>query len=139
MQDIVISIIFACMIVFPFFIVSLARAKSPKRCEAALNKALSKGHVVTAVLKKRRGSVSDPYSRSRRGRVGMGIYEYTYKGRNYKYKLYDDSLPSTVKLYFTKSPRKAVQAAALGRSDICWPLIIAVIACVIYMCGKLSA
>lgn len=139
MQDIVISIIFACMIVFPFFIVSLVRAKSPRRREAALNKALSKGHVVTAVLKKRHSSVSDPFSRSASGMVDLGIYEYEYKGRKYKYKLYDGHLPSTVKLYFTKSPRKAVEAAALGRSDTCWPLIIAVIACVIYIFGKLSA
>lgn len=139
MQDVVISIIFSCMIVFPFFIASLVRAKSPKRQEAAFNKALSKGHVVTAILKKRYGSVDDPFSRSARGRVNLGIYEYEYKGRKYKYKLYDDHLPSTVKLYFVKNPRKAVEAAALGASDTCWPLIIAVIACVIYLVGKATA
>jgi len=76
------------MIVFPFFIVALVRAKSPRRREAALNKALSKGHVVTAILKKRHSSVSDPFSRSASGMVDLGIYEYEYKGRKYKYKLY---------------------------------------------------
>lgn len=139
MQDIAISIIFACMIVFPFFIASLVRAMSPKRNEAALKEAISKGHVVTAKLKKIRSSVKDPQSRSAMGLIDLGIYEYEYKGRKYKYKLYSKKLPYTVTLYFLKSPRKAVEAPAMGRSDTCWPVIIAVIACIIYLLGKLSA
>lgn len=140
MQDIFISVIFACIIVFPFFIASLARAQNPRRREEALNQAIAKGHVVTAILKKRYGSVDDPFSRSARGMISLGVYEYEYKGRKYKYKLYDDYLPTTVKLYFLKNPRKAVEAAAVGTSETaCWPLIIAIIACAIYMIGKFSA
>lgn len=138
MQDVFISIIFACMVVFPFFIGSLVRAKSPKKRETALNQALAKGHVVTAILKKRHSSVRDPFSRSASGKVDLGIYEYEYKGRKYRYKLYDGQLPATVKLYFVKSPQKASEAAALGRSDTCWPLVIAVIASVIYAIGRVS-
>lgn len=138
-QDIVISIIFACMIVFPFFISSLVRARNPRRQQESLNQAIANGHVVTAILKKRYGSVDDPFSRSARGMVELGVYEYEYKGRKYKYKLYDDYLPTTVKLYFLKNPRKAVEAAALGASDTCWPLIIAIIACAIYLVCRFSA
>jgi len=140
MQDILISIIFACMIVFPFFMSSLARTKNPRRREEALNKAIAKGHVVTAILKKRYGSVDDPFSHSARGMVGLGIYEYEYKGRMYKYKLYDDYLPTTVKLYFVKNPRKAEEAAAVGTSETaCWPIIITIISFVIYVIGRFSA
>ena len=79
MQDIAICIIHACMIVFPFFIISLARAKSPRRQKAVLNEILAKGHTVNAVLKKKHGAVSDPYSRSASGRTSLGIYEYEFK------------------------------------------------------------
>jgi len=139
MQDIFISIIFACMIVFPFFIASLARAQSTKRKEDALNEAIKRGHVVTAILKKRVSNVNDPYSRSANGMTDLGIYEYEWKGKKYKYKDYSDNLASTQKLYFLKCPRKAVPAGALASTKGNWLLRIAVIACVIYLFGRLSA
>lgn len=137
-EQIFISIAGACMLVFPFYIISLVRSKSPSRKEKLLNQAIKKGHVVTAILKKRHSSVDDPYSRSASGMVDLGVYEYTYKGKKYKYKLYDSNLPSTLKLYFLKNPRKAEEEAGLGSSNTCWPLIIGVIACIIYLIAKSS-
>lgn len=139
MRDIAISIIGACMITLPLYIISKVRGKSPKRHRAALDRAMSRGHVVTAVLKKRYSSVRDPYSRSANGLVDMGLYEYEYKGKKYRYKLFDDCLPPTLKLYFESKPRKAVEAEALGAVERPWFLIIVGIAAAIYCFGTLGA
>lgn len=139
MDGIFISVALACMFVFPFFIASLYKSNSPKRREEALAKIYSEGHVVTAVLKKSRGLRDDPYSRTRSGYTDMGIYEYEYKGRKYKYKLFQENLPTTIKLYFRKSPRKAQTDVVLAMSKTNWFLIVAVVATVIYFLGYFSA
>ena len=127
-----ISFFFACMIVFPIFLISSLITGTKKNQEKYKEKSIVKGHVVTAYLKKR-----STYIRNVPGThenvTRLAIYEYSYKGKQYKYRLWICEPPETITLYFDKNPRKATLEGVLDYSKVKWPWVYAGVTAVIYI------
>lgn len=112
---------------FPAYLITTAVTGSRKRNEDAVLKAMSRGHVVTAVYKKHLSS-SVPVPGSKGHKTSSALYEYQYKGKTYHYKHYNDDLPGTLRLYFLRNPRKATVRGNLTDSEVNWFLVYLVVA-----------
>lgn len=126
------SFMSACFVVFIayFFVNSFMDTK--KKREAAVEAAIRAGRTVTAVRKKVRGTtMSVPGTHEFWSSIG--IYEYEYKGRTYKYKYWADNPPATLKLYFIKKPSKATVAGALNPVTVRWPLVYVAVTAFFYI------
>lgn len=125
------SLFMGFVFTFPAFLISTSIAGSKERKEAALLKAISRGHVVTAVYKKHISS-SVPVPASKGHKTSSALYEYEYNGKTYRYHYSNDNLPNTLKLYFLKNPNKATVRSSLIDSEINWVKIYILVTVVIW-------
>ncbi len=132
------SLFMGFVFTFPAYLITAGIAGSKERKEAALLKAISRGHVVTAVYKKHLSS-SVPVPASKGHKTSSALYEYEYKGKTYRYHYSNDNLPNTLKLYFLKNPRKATVRSSLIDSEIDWLQVYVIVSAVIWgiytICG----
>ena len=122
------SLFMAAVFVFPVYLFSSTIAGLPNRNKKAVDKAIEKGHVVTAKLIKTGPILFDVPGQTTRGPYQEGVYEYTYKRRRYKYRFISDSPPSQLTLYFLSNPRKATVGKALIDSETNWIRIYLIVA-----------
>lgn len=125
------SLFMAFVFVFPAYLINKGIHGSKKKNEDAVLTAMKRGHVVTAVWKKHL-SASVPVPGTKGHRTSAALYEYTYKGKSYRYKFYGDDLPSSLRLYFISNPAKATVKGDLTASKVCWPLVYVIVAAVLY-------
>lgn len=136
-----ISFFGAFVVVFPIYLISLAITTTDKRRKKAIEKAIARGHVVTAEWVKQIGD-DIPASEVKgihqeTGIVGLQMYRYTYKGKKYTYRMWDSSPPHyTLTLYFLKNPRKANTGGGIADSTTCWPLVYAIVTMLFYWIMK---
>lgn len=124
------SLFMAAVFVFPAYIISTAFTGSEKRSRAAVDKAIARGHVVRAVLTKAGPPCFDVHGMTTPGPHRRGVYEYTYKGKRYKYYFWANNPPSTLTLYFLKKPRKATVEKAMFDSEFSWMRMYIIVAVV---------
>ena len=130
------SLFLAFLLVFPAYIIYLSFNMTKKKNQKALDKAIERGHVVNAVLVKE--SVSQrwvPGANSMWTR--KGVYEYTYNGKKYKFRMWAKSHPRRRQLYFVKNPAKATVEAALYEFKINWFVVYVVVAALDYIISLL--
>ena len=128
-ETVFMSLVMAAVFVFPVYLFSTIRAGLPKRNQKAVEKAIKKGHVVTAKLIKTGPMVFDDVPGvTTPGPHRQGVYEYTYKGRRYKYRFWSNNPPSQLTLYFLSKPRKATVDKALVDSETSWVRIYLIVA-----------
>ena len=127
------SLFLAALFVFPAYLISLGVTGTESRRKKALEKAISAGHVVTAVLIRKSSRHWNVPGLTTPGPHRRGTYEYEYKGKKYRYRFWSDNPPSTLKLYFIKNPGKATVAGAMYDSTISWPLVYLVVAVFWYL------
>jgi len=125
-----VSLFAACVIVFPIYLIHSA-IFGRKNKEKALKKAVDRGNVVEAVLVKNSSPYESPIATSSRY-VRRCVYEYTYRGKKYKYRCELELPADTLTLYFVDNPRKAVRKGELDDSKVCWPLIFGIVALIAY-------
>ena len=125
------SLVAAFFIVFIVYLFSHSINNNPKKREAALEKAISSGHRVTASLYKRRAT-RKAIPGTHEFWSSIGYYKYEYKGKTYKYKYWADNPPTTLTLYFVKNPAKATVAGAFNSVNTNWPLVYIIVAAVLY-------
>ena len=101
-----ISAFVSLMIMLPVFIIRSLIAVNIKKPGKAVEMAKARGHVVTANLVKVQWSVPDNLD-DVTDRYSVGVYEYVYRGRKYKYKNTCMEPPEEVTLYFINNPRHA--------------------------------
>lgn len=125
------AVFYACVFVFPIYLISSAITRSKKRRERVKQRAIEQGHVVTAKLIKTSHTIRNVpgthmlYSRK-------GTYEYTYNGKKYKFSgWFQDPKPELI-LYFDKKPSKATVENDLNDSNINWFWIYATTALFFY-------
>ena len=126
MQNILLSTFFSCAIVLPFFIAHLLNARRIERDSEIWDK--NKGHVVTAVLRKKEHRHHDTSK--------VGVYEYEHEGKTYRYHLWQNYLPGTITLYFARNPKKAdtePELYAQKKPLAYWLFKAAVIAFIFYL------
>lgn len=122
------SLVMAAVFVFPVYLFSSIRAGLTKRNQKAVEKAIKKGHVVTAkLIQTGRARLNVP-GLTTPGPHRQGVYEYTYKGRRYKYRFWSNHPPSQLTLYFLSKPRKATVDKALIDSETSWIRIYLIVA-----------
>ena len=113
------SILWGCILSFPYILLAHTINSSKKQKEKALDRALARRNVVTAALKKRHNAlIGEDTALNIHRHSTLGIYEYIYKGRTYKYRFYSDDPPSTLKLYFVRNPRRATVLQALSNDSL---------------------
>lgn len=132
MKQLLISFFGAFAIVFPCYLITAAVRGSKRQQEKAVETAISRGHAVTATLKKCVGARGEVPGVQSTQNAQLGIYEYEYGNRTYRYKFYAEELPKTLELYFLKRPKKATVKGALVNSTVCWPLVFAVVTLLVY-------
>lgn len=129
------SLFAAFVLVFPAYLISLGVSGSKKNNEKAVQKAISRGHVVTAVLKKQSApKYNVPGTQSLWS--SQGTYEYEYNGKRYTYRIWAESHAPTLTLYFVSNPRRASVRKALTNSKICWPAVFLAVAVLAYLVMK---
>lgn len=106
-----------CM--FPIFIIRSTVMAFKKKSGKALETAKARGHVVTARLVDTHWSVPEN-PRDAVDRFSLGIYEYEWDGRTYKYRLPAMTPPDELTLYFLHSPRKAMPEQDLKSFGFPW-------------------
>lgn len=88
----------------PIFIFLRKMFYGPTQKKKLLDKAIEKGHYVTAKLKREYDIKNDDFTDS--GKV-IGIYEYEYNGKKYKTRGRGiNHCPETIELYFINNPKK---------------------------------
>lgn len=109
-----------------------------------VEKAVAKGHVVTAYLQKSGGLYGVDEAG---GRIctnwAEGDYRYTYNGQNYRYRYRTTGeMPPELTLYFQRQPRRACLIRELGALESpllkCYALtalLAAIAACALLMIG----
>lgn len=127
-ETVFMSLVMAAVFVFPAYLFSSMITGSPKRNQKAVAKAIERHHVVTATLIKAGPLVFDVPGVTAPGPHRRGVYEYTYKGRRYKYYFWANNPPSRLTLYFLKNPKKATVDKALFDSETSWMRIYLIIA-----------
>lgn len=131
------SAFIAFLIVFPIGMISVLVKVNPKKEKAESERlkkiAIERGHVVTAKLVKIQAfSATNPFTINKT--ETLGIYEYFYNGKRYKYRYHDDDPEYTKTLYFVDSPRKATVARALKKeSKVSWPVVYLIVLAVVYL------
>lgn len=135
-MDLFISACFALFLVLPIYLIATAIASRPSKEKAEREElerlAVDRGHVVTAKLVKIQSFSVRPAS-SFSNHESMGIYSYTYNGKQYRYTYQSDDPPGRLTLYFVDNPRKATVAKALKKKGAPWPVIYAIVVAVVYM------
>lgn len=126
------SIFFACIYVFPVHLIFMLISGGKKRQERAREKAISRGHVVTAYLKRTSLNIRPNFG-DHRGWVKVGWYKYEYKGKKYTYRYFAENPPESLTLYFVKNPRKAAVGAAVTDTGVNWPLVYIAVALILYL------
>lgn len=116
----------ALIAAFLTLIIHLVRANSyqmrAKKRQKLLEKAVSRGHVVTAQLKKT--NWSHPESDGPLERQSVAVYEYQYQGRTYHYRQRGSGqFPGSVTLYFDQNPARAYTADRISDASFRWPLV----------------
>ena len=130
------SAFIAFLIVFPIAMIKHAINSNPKKEKAESEQltkiAIERGHVVTAkLIKIQTFSATNPDTIN--NFETLGIYEYFYNGKRYKYRYHDDDPEYTKTLYFVDSPRKATVARALKKeSKVSWPVKYLIVLAVVY-------
>lgn len=132
MKQLLLSLCAAFAFVFPSYLITSAVRGSKRQQKKAVEKAISRGNVVTATLKKSVGTRGEVPGVQYTRNAQLGIYEYEHGGRKYRYKFYADKLPKTLELYFLKQPRKATVKGAMVNSNVCWPLVYLVFTLLVY-------
>ena len=122
----------AAVFVFPAYLISLAVTGTAKRKEKAVEKAIRRGHVVTAVLKKTSIPQWNVPGLTTPGPHVLGKYEYKYKGKVYKYRFWSDRPPSTLTLYFINKPQKATVKEAIYDSQVSWIKVYLIVSGILY-------
>jgi hypothetical protein len=140
-MNLLVSACIAFFIVFPIYLIASAIASRPSKQKAEQEEleklAIARGHVVTAKLVKIQSHSVRPAS-SFSNHDCMGIYKYTYNGKNYRYTFQADNPPGMLTLYFVDNPRKATVARALKKKGAPWPIIYAIIVAIVYMLMKIA-
>lgn len=131
------SAFIAFLIVFPVAMIKSAIDANPKKRENERREfkkiAIERGHVVTAELIKIQ-TFSNRSSYSINSFETVGIYEYFYNGKRYKYHFRSDNPKETLTLYFVDNPRKATVDTALKReTKISWPVKYLIVVTVIFL------
>lgn len=101
-----ISAFVSLVILFPIFIIRGTVLVTLRKPGKAVGLAKARGHVVTARLVKTHWRVPDN-PRDLVERYSLGIYEYEYRGKVYRYKYTAMDPPDELTLYFVSNPRKA--------------------------------
>lgn len=105
--------------IFPIFIIRSTVMAFKKKPGKAIETAKARGHVVTARLVDTHWTVpGNP--RDVVDRYSLGIYEYEWDGRTYKYRLSAMTPPSELTLYFLRNPRKAMPELDLKSFSFPW-------------------
>ena len=125
------SCFMAFVFVFPAYLIWVQVTGTQKRVKLAKEKAIARGHVVTARRYKMSSLVDDVPGESA-GPKHLGKYKYVYNGKTYKYRSWDYNPPMELTLYFIDNPRKATTAGNLVDSKINWPLIYLIVVGIIY-------
>ena len=125
----------ALFFAIPVFIINVAVCSTKKNNQRALEKAIARGHVVTAVLKKRSAPVFDYTSNHDGGTYYRVTYEYEYKGRKYTFKAWMHDPAYTETLYFVDNPRKAALKGALNEMNYKGIMIYGIIAAILCLLG----
>lgn len=124
----------AVAIVFPWYIISTKLNLLPKRQEEARQKAMERGHVVTATFVRSYGrDVDNPNLPS------QCLYRYTCNGKSYKYTVFTDDPPRELTLYYMRNPRKAAEGDAINASEKPWFLRFLIVAAIIIFIAKVLA
>lgn len=114
----------ALFVTFFYFICKFYLSMSQKKNERMLQKAIAAGHVVKGRLINTKIEWWLDNSTARleddTKMVRVGTYEYEYKGKTYRRKLYTeaDKLPKELDLYFIKNPKKVAKKSNIASSDL---------------------
>lgn len=122
----------AAIIVFPWYIISKNIERLPKHQQKAKEKAIQMGHVVTAEFVR-------SFSNDREEDRGLGRqceYHYICNGKKYKYIIFTDNPPRTLKLYYLKSPKKAAMGDSIETSEKHWILRFIIVAAILIIIVK---
>lgn len=121
-------------IVFPWYVVSKTFESLPSRQREAMGKAIEKGHVLTATLVRQYYNTGG--TDKDQTRATLCIYKYQYKGKTYKYQIYNNYPPQTLTLYYIRNPRKAGSVGDIVLKERRWLLRFAVVAGIIIFISK---
>ena len=120
-------IIFICLfavgvIVFPIYLFHAQITANVRHQNKLYQKAISRGHEATAILK--RSYAASNETNSYLDRQQLGKYRFEYKGRTYNIRLlFDDNPPYKIQVYWLINPRKADTRG--GIRDVSWPWVVA--------------
>lgn len=141
---ILVSIILApivSLVVTPIFCLLRKMFYVPLIRNKLLKDAQEKGNVVVAHYVKSHEIMNDngEFGSTSSGK-SIGIYQYQYGGKNYKYKIVTrDHMPDEITLYFSKKPGKATLADEIGLRESHWfiyyLILSLIIAVVIFFLG----
>ena len=102
-----VSMLYATVLTLPVFFICLATNESKKNLMKQYDAAIKQGKKVVrapGVLKRQHRAESPGSGKM----TNLCIYEYTHNGKNYKYRMYSNSCPSTIGLsFFSDNPRGA--------------------------------
>lgn len=124
------SLLFALIILFPFYLFLSYMDSSKKKQKALVDKAIEKGNVVNAIKIKQSALYSD---NSYRGRFKYrAVYEYKVKNKKYKFVFWSSNPPLELTLYYLKNPRTANLPGAMSSGKINWLKVYLITAAVLY-------
>ena len=126
------SCFMAFVFVFPAYLIWVQVTGTKELMNIAKEKAISRGHVVTAKRYKM-SSLIDDAPGLYPGPKHCAWYKYEYNGKTYKYRHWDQWPPMEITLYFIDNPRKATTPGNLNDSKIKWPLIYAIVVGFMYL------
>lgn len=118
-----ISLFATGVIVFPIYIIRAQMTANSRHQEKLYQKAVSRGHVATAILKRAyTPSLEDPKSYLDTQQLGKYYFEYGGKKYNIRLSFYGDP-PYEVQVYWLRNPKRAGTRG--GIEDLLWPWLVA--------------
>ena len=128
-------LIAAAVIIAPWLVLTKTIEALPNRQSKARQKAIEMGHVLTATLVKQYYNTGG--TDKDQTRQTYCVYRYEYKGKSYKYEIYNDYPPQTITLYYLKDPKKAGGLGDIVIKKRRWWLRIAIMTGIIIIIAKI--
>lgn len=88
-----------------------------------VKEATEKNHIIKGkLIKTKTVRRESPVGSNHYELCDLGIYEYQYKDKTFKTKVYNSvgPLPNEIDLFYVKNPKKATSEYSLGQTEISW-------------------